>query len=180
MVRLVFMAARGNCRWHIASAFSRGLAAAEIDIVHLTGENHWPHHLVCDALGEVGVQIEEQTSRTLTNLGTRPVDLVIELSAGVVVNRAVLSGTPSVIAWDVPDLFAADEPPTLGRCESFVMISGCGWRSFFRRAPFGSNESATPERTDAGSVSGRHPHPRCPSQDNLGQRGRRAHHRFWP
>ncbi len=113
MFRIAFYSVRGNCRGHIAQSLAQLRAPQDVEIINLAEESNPPVPQAVEVMEELGFNISNHVSLTVEDLGIKPIDLVIELTESIVVNRFILPGMPSVIKWALPGSFKSDEEGTI-------------------------------------------------------------------
>ena len=109
MASLLFLGSHGSCRSQMAEGFARRKADAGV-AVSSAGVGARPvDERAVRVMGELGIDISGQVSRSLGEIDTSKVDVVIAMDGKSAGSCASLPGAPVVVSWDLPDVLGNEQ-----------------------------------------------------------------------
>ena len=103
MKKVLFLCTGNSCRSQMAEGFARAVAPPGFEIYSAGVEAHGVNPRAVAAMAEVGVDIRQQTSKTLDEIPVEEIDTVITLCGDAVERCPVFPGASTREHWALPD-----------------------------------------------------------------------------
>ncbi len=103
MKKVLFLCTGNSCRSQMAEGFARDVAPPGIEIYSAGVEAHGQNPRAVAAMSEVGVDIRQQTSKTLDEIPVAEIDTVITLCGDAAERCPVFPGASVREHWALPD-----------------------------------------------------------------------------
>ncbi len=108
-LKILFLCTGNSCRSQMAEGWARALKSDLIDAYSAGIEKHGLNPDAVEVMREAGVDITAQQSKTVTDLGPIPFDIVITVCGHADEHCPALPGAPKIIH------VGFDDPPKLAR-----------------------------------------------------------------
>ncbi len=108
-LKLLFLCTGNSCRSQMAEGWARSLKAEAIDAYSAGIEKHGLNPRAVQVMGEAGVDISNQQSNTVEELGSVEFDVVVTVCGHADENCPTFHGAPTVVHVGFED------PPKLAR-----------------------------------------------------------------
>ena len=100
---ILFLCTGNSCRSQMAEGFARKLLSEQVNIYSAGIEAHGLNNRAVRVMGEIGINISEQKSKTIDDIPKNEIDIVITLCGHANETCPIFSGKVKRLHWEIED-----------------------------------------------------------------------------